>query len=39
MQEDKIRMQQDILNPIALTENNNVNNLYYHQAMKAQNEN
>ena len=33
--EDDLRMQEDMLNPIALVASNNADNLYYQQSMKA----
>ena len=35
MHKDNLQMQEYILNPIVFSEINNVNNLYYNQAMKA----
>ena len=35
MNEDNLRMQQDMLNPIVFAASNSTDTLYYHQAMKA----
>ena len=38
MHEEKIKMYNNMLNPIGFTERNNTDTMYYHEAMKADNE-